>query len=254
MSRAIAYQNLSGAAGNIGISQPQLSRIVARLEESVGLELLDRSSRRKSGWTAAAFKLAELYSGSTTTLEKQLRALAGSVTPKQLKIGTLEGLAGIAAEVCHELFEKASIELIELDVHDVHELEELYFKGTLDLIFISRLPGRKKPRQCRLLGHQTLEKTGTDPRTRVISPYEHQTHQDTAGQEVAIPPQGTRVLVSNSLAIRRRWIEDFGGMGLIPSAVRGQENSSSTPKRGSPVYLIASDALGLALWNKIARF
>lgn len=248
LSRAVAYQNLSGAAGNIGISQPQLSRIVARLEEAVGLELLDRSSRRKSGWTPVAFKLAELYAGSTGALEKQLRALAGSSEPKQLKVGTLEGLAGIAAEFCHALFEKAAIELIELDVHDLHELEELGFKGALDLMFVSRLPGRKKPRHSRLLGHQILEKTGHDEHTLVISPFEHQTHKDAAGREVSIARAGSRVLVSNSLAVRRRWIEEFGGSGLIPSQVRARGGAG----RGSPVYLVGADTIGNGLWRKIA--
>lgn len=248
LSRAVAYRNLSGAAGNIGISQPQLSRIVSRLEEAVGLELLDRSSRRNSGWTPAAFKLAELYAGSTSALEKQLHALAGSVEPKHLKVGTLEGLAGIAAEFCSALFEQASIELIELDVHDLHELEELGSKGALDITFVSRLPGRKKPRFSRLLGHQSLEKTGRDERTLVLSPFEHQTHKDAAGREVSVAREGARVLVSNSLAVRRRWIEEFGGSGLIPSQVRSRGGSG----KGSPVYLVAADTVGAGLWRKIA--
>ncbi|MHA0112066.1 LysR family transcriptional regulator, partial [Klebsiella pneumoniae] len=62
LTRATQYANLSIAADHVGISQPQLSRIVAKLEDQLGLILLDRESRRKSAWTPAAHRLADIYS------------------------------------------------------------------------------------------------------------------------------------------------------------------------------------------------
>lgn len=260
LSRAVAYQNLSGAAGNIGLSQPQLSRIVAKLEDSVGVPLLDRASRRNSAWTAAAFKLAELYASSSAALEKQLQALAGTTQRRQLRIGTLEGLGPLAVSYCRALFKGTSLELVELDVQDVHVLEEQYFKGGFDLLFTSREPGRKKPRYSRLLGYQTIERisadssggTGMAAGTHVLSPFERATHKDTAGRAIQVPTQGARVLVSNSLAVRKLWLERFGGTGVVPSSVRAK-GSGGTDAKGLPVYLIAADALPQPLWERISR-
>lgn len=255
LSRAVAYPNLSGAAGNIGISQPQLSRIISRLEEAIGLQLLDRSSRRKSGWTPVAFRLAELYGSASAILQNQLKALGGSRVQKQLKIGTLEGLAKVAADFCHTLFREAEIELIELDVHDLHVLEEHFAKGALDLMFASRLPGRKKPRYTRLLGYQTLERVsreGEGSRTLVLSPFERATRRDTAGREISVAEDGARVLVSNSLAVRRRWLEEAGGRGVLPSELRSKASASGSD-RGLPVHLVGADALSPAFWQKIQK-
>ena len=46
LSRATHYPNLSIASTHVGLSQPQLSRIVAKLEEQYGVQLLDREARR----------------------------------------------------------------------------------------------------------------------------------------------------------------------------------------------------------------
>jgi len=61
LSRAVAYQNLSGASQHVGLSQPQLSRIIQKLEAQWSVVLLDRSAKRKACWTPAAYKLARVY-------------------------------------------------------------------------------------------------------------------------------------------------------------------------------------------------
>jgi DNA-binding transcriptional LysR family regulator len=251
LSRAVAYPNLSGAAGNIGISQPQLSRLVAKLEESVGVELLDRGSKRKSGWTPAAFRLAEVYASASATLEKQIRSVAVDAVRKQLKIGTLEGLAPVAADFCRSLFDDVALELIELDIHDLHELEELFAKGALDLVFVPRLPGRKKPRYSRLMGYQALERVASGRgRILVLSPFEHATRRDTAGHEIPGQAAGARVLVSNSLAVRRRWLEELGGSGVLPSSLRAR---SSGGDGALPVHLVGADSLPKDLWERMLK-
>jgi DNA-binding transcriptional LysR family regulator len=61
ISRAVAYKNLSSAAAHVGLSQPQLSRIVQKVEKNLQVQLLDRSSRRSSSWQPIALQLAEIY-------------------------------------------------------------------------------------------------------------------------------------------------------------------------------------------------
>jgi DNA-binding transcriptional LysR family regulator len=246
LSRAVAYPNLSGAAGNIGISQPQLSRIVARLEERLGTELLDRASRRKSGWTAAAHRLAEIYASSARALERQMRALAIHAERLELRIGTLEGLAPVATDLSHAILSRTQVATVALDVHDLHVLEELFAKDALDLVLVSRLPGRRKPRYARQLGYQTLERVSRPGRALVLSPYERSNRRDTSGREI---PTGERLFVSNSLAVRRFWLERFGGQGVLPSELLPAPPSA---KRAEAVYLVGSDTLPRPLWQRIS--
>src|SRR6476620_7479680 len=92
LSKAIHYKNLSGAAAHVGLSQPQLSRIVSRLEGELGVVLLDRAARRKSGWTPIAYKIADTYFRTSRKLTQSLLQLKSDDQVNQLSIGTLEGL------------------------------------------------------------------------------------------------------------------------------------------------------------------
>ncbi len=247
LARAVAYKNLSGAASNVGISQPQLSRIVSRLEGSLDVVLLDRSSRRNSGWTPVAFKLAELYSRATRNIEAEISKLVGEPQGATFKIGTLEGLSTLALGFAHQLFAAGSVRRVELDVHDLSRIEEIFFKGELDFIFVSREPGRKKFRNTRLLGYQSLDRIESSKATLVMSAFEHQTHAKD------LPEEGfERLLVSNSLAIRRQWIETYGGTGVIPQPMKREKPASG--RRIDSVFLVGSDLLQPAVWARIQKF
>src|SRR5687767_8588247 len=89
LARAVAFRNLSAAASHVGLSQPQLSRVVARLERELGLELLNRQVRRRSYWTPQALQLAETFDRSHRRLEASIRALQSRQMPKQIHFGTL---------------------------------------------------------------------------------------------------------------------------------------------------------------------
>ncbi len=97
LSRAIQYKNLSGAAEHVGLSQPQLSRIISRIESELGVVLLDRSVRRKSGWTPIAFKIAEIYLQSSRKLSSSLQQLNNEEQISQLNVVCFEGMLEIVA-------------------------------------------------------------------------------------------------------------------------------------------------------------
>src|SRR5215207_3210183 len=159
LSKAIHYKNLSGAAAHVGLSQPQLSRIISRLEGELGVVLLDRAARRKSGWTPVAFKVADTYFRSSRKLTQALQQLTTDDHITHLSIGVLEGLIPLASEFCRQLFENPKIQLIDLNVYDLSELEEKFEKDELDLIFSCREPGKHKRKHVRTLGYQLIEKT-----------------------------------------------------------------------------------------------
>ena len=55
-----------------------------------------------------------------------------------------------------------------------------------------------------------------------------------------------KILVSNSLATRKFWFENFKGSGVLPSQIM-----SKKPKNGEPVYLLGHEQLNVKVWQKI---
>src|SRR3954468_17366708 len=133
LTRAVAFENLSSAAGPVGLSQPQLSRIVSRLEGELEVVLLDRAAKRKSGWTPIAHRLASVYGKSSRHLSEQIQRLVREKDPQILRLGCLDGLATVAAELSTQIFKGTTVRAVELDLFDLIQLEELFIKSELDL-------------------------------------------------------------------------------------------------------------------------
>lgn len=258
LSKAIHYKNLSGAASHVGVSQPQLSRIISRLEQELGVVLLDRTARRKSGWTPVAYKVADTYFRTSRKLTQSLQQLTTDDTIPHLTVGTLEGLVPLANSFCRQLLENPKLQVIELNVYELSELEEHFEKDELDLAFTCREPGKHKYRHVRNLGYQSLVKAGAKNQLSVFSQFEYANHMQSRAvrtraplrSQQKMPQKDSQVLLSNSLSVRRQWIESHGGKGSLPSEVRRKRTSDEDV----PVILLGSDLLTPALWQKLELF
>ncbi|HUP58606.1 MAG TPA: LysR family transcriptional regulator, partial [Bdellovibrionota bacterium] len=222
---------------------PQLSRIVSKLEGELGVVLLDRAAKRKSGWMPVAHRLAAVYAKSSRHLGEQIQRLTQESDPQMLRMGALDGLATVAAELTSRIFQGTAVRTVELDLYDLIQLEELFLKGELDLIFTGREPGRRKYRHQKRLGFQSLEEGGSAGSTRVMSSFEFVQAKRSREEE--------RVLISNSLFVRRHWVDTFGGKAVFPSAVRKAQSGKG---REEPVLLIGQDSLLPRLWEKVAAW
>ena len=246
LSRAVAYKNLSSASIHVGLSQPQLSRVVSRIEQTLNVVILDRTAKRKSGWTPLAFKLADLYARNLRSLDRDVNDLLEAATTSSLKIGTLEGVYPVVLPILKEIFDKVGVHLLEIDVYDLSNLEEQFLQNELDLIVTSREPGKRKFRYIKDIGYQSLDKVSTGAPYLVLSPFEYMSRRDPAKaklNEKGTPP----VLISNSLKIRKEWLDKFGGEGTFPSPLKKKRGASDTER----ISLIGSDTLSPVLWKKI---
>lgn len=257
LSKAIHHKNLSAAADHIGLSQPQLSRLIAQLEEDLGVILLDRAARRKSGWTPVAYKVADVYFRNSRKLSAALQEVQGDDQIHHLSFGTLEGLVSLAIEVCQAMFRDTKIPVIELNVYDLSELEEHFEKDELDLILTCREPGRSKRKHIREFGWQDFKYAGKplgkgETDLKVLSPFEHahliQSGKRNASKRERDETANSKILLSNSLAVRKLYIEDFGGRGQVPGPVQLKRPGTSTEQ---PVFLIGTEILPPVLWEKL---
>lgn len=240
LSRAVAYKNLSGASTQVGLSQPQLSRIIAKLEKNLGILLLDRTTKRNASWTPTAFKLVELYSKAIRNLDHELSRLTEKSLNKHIKIGALEGLIPTVLPYAKKLLESGPL-TVDVAIYDLNQLEEHFFKGEFDLIFGPREPGKKKFKYVKVLGYQVLEKIQKSEVPLVMSSFEYATQRAKQNNEKPI-------LISNSLMVRKMWLEQIGGQGIVPSAVLKQRPSRDSVES---VFMLANDNFNQALWEKL---
>lgn len=240
LSKAIAYRNLSAASMHVGLSQPQLSRLVASLEAELEMELLDRKVKRNSSWTPQALRLAELFQDTNRRLDLSIRALQSDHHAKEIHIASLEGLADEAIRIAKKLLEQQAVETVFLDIYDRSELEAKFQAGDMDIIVNTRVPRQAKPRFMKVLGYQSLERIESDGSYELFSTYEFNKRPRTK-KRVA---QEKSYLVSNSLYVRKTWIEKFGGSGSLPSSLTDKN------KKGlDEVLLIGGDWLEPRLWK-----
>lgn len=243
ISRAVHFPTLSSAAQNIGMSQPQLSRIVKKVEDELSLVILDRTTKRKSGWMSVAFQLAQLYASAERKLELDLVHLQEDRLLTHLRIGTLEGLGLVASEFCRKLFKNAGVIMVELEVYELEKLEEEFGQNNLDMIFTFREPGKKKYKYIQNVGTQEVKKV-SEGSTWVVSHYEYEKNHIRKKRK-----KDEKILICNSLHLRKIWLESHKANGWIPTEVNKPKIKYDSNEL--PVFLIASDLLSPNDWKTL---
>jgi DNA-binding transcriptional LysR family regulator len=241
LARAVEHKNLSAAAVHVGLSQPQLSRLIAKIEHEMGVVLLDRTARRKSGWTPLALDLVKIFSRGIGRLELEIMAIAQERELTELRIGTLEGVSSIALQFAQSGIGELKMKKVYLDILDFQDLESMFLSGNLDLIFTVRPPSKQKFEHLLEVGYQQEEKMSSDKSTYVCS-------QSELVSNKKLENDFPHMFVSNSLSLRRRWLTDFGGTGSLPTDTRRGRG-----KGIFSVYLIGSDLISPKLWAQIAE-
>ncbi len=240
LAKCVHFKNLSAAAIHVGLSQPQLSRIISKLESELKIILLDRSAKRKSGWTPLAYDLAKLFEKNSQRLEIELTQLTNKENLSELRIGTLEGLSNIAMDLVKIGFDDMGIKRIVLDIYDMSDLEANFLSGNLDIILTSRVPGKQKFKNLFTIGYQKFEKVETNSDYHVYTPFEFNKRAKKLKSSAA------NILISNSLSIKKDWLKNFGGTAEVPTEPRKGSFSNS-----EPVLIIASEVLGPVVWTDL---
>lgn len=240
--KAVQHKNLSAASVHVGLSQPQLSRLVAKIETELNVVLLDRSARRKSGWTPVAQELALTFNRGLGRLQNEVLAIAHDREPTELRIGTLEGLANMASQFAQECFQQLTMKTVFLDVLDFKDLDSEFLSGNLDLIFTVRSPSKQKFNHQLEVGYQQLEKISTNKDLYVYSPFEYVGINKKSLETVK------NILICNSLALRSHWLHNLGGTGSLPVDAK-----TGRGKGFYSVYLIGSDLISPKMWSSVSQ-
>ena len=247
LTRAIRYKNLSGAAIQIGISQPQLSRIIKKIEQTLQINLLDRRTKRSSQWTKEARKLAQIYLESEDVLSRKLSHLQNSQKLRQIRIVTLEGLLSIACKVSLFLEKDLGVQNIFIDVLDLNEVSERIVSGQTDLALTSISPTRGKLQRRKIIGYQDLVRQSSNTNQyQILSQFEYLGLSKNQKKNL----ESQKTLVSNSLTLRKYWHETFGSQSIqLPSELK-LKNS----KGRQEVLLLGAEFLPESIWRRVETF
>lgn len=247
LKKAIQFPNLSTASEKIGVSQPQLSRMIAKLEQELKLVLLERQSKRHSAWTKEAFAIADIYFDVSSRFEERLASMHAEVKVNKIKIGTLEGLIPYAMELVHFLIDKKDLKMVEFNVYDKDKLEEKFLKSELDLIFTTWDTRKRKHKYEIMLGYQTLQQIKKNEKYLVKSTFEYSlTTSKKRGKDDA------PIIVSNSLEIRKLWLNKFGGTGTLPSSL--SKKPITRDENLLEISLIGHETFSKELWEEVNKF
>lgn len=247
LKKAVQFPNLSLASEKIGVSQPQLSRMIAKLEHELKLVLLERQSKRHSAWTKEAFALAEIYFDVASRFEEKIASMHAEVKVNKLKIGTLEGLIPYAMELVHFLIDKKDLKMVEFNVYDKDKLEEKFLKSELDLIFTTWDTRKRKHKYEIMLGYQNLQQLKKNEKYLVKSTFEHSLTTSKKRGKDDIP-----TVVSNSLEIRKSWLNKFGGIGTLPSTLT--KKPATRDENLLEISLIGHETFSKDLWEEVQKF
>jgi hypothetical protein len=175
-------------------------------------------------------------------------------------VGTLEGLIPLAVKFGNHVLSQTAIETVDLNVYDFNGLEERFFRGDLDFIFTAREPGRKKYQYSKFLGYQSLELVESNPKFHVMSSFEFgvtEIKMSRHGRSKKNAESQPKTLISNSLSVRRQWLEECGGVGTLPLPVRASKKPTTTTQKiveEDEVFLYAQDSISISLWEKSSAF
>jgi hypothetical protein len=246
ISRAISYPNLSVAASQIGLSQSQLSRILKRVEEALGLTLLDRDSKRKVSWNPIAHDLVSKFLKASRQWDADLQHFTAETEhKKRLRIGCLEGVSEAVVDFVSSLIHKeGELEEIDLDVLDLSDLEKQFFEGEFDLIFTSRSPGKKKFTHSIVLGFQKFENFKGSSDWVVRTPFEMANDKKMK--------QSKKRILTKSLWVKRLCVEKLKASAAIPSRLKSLSSGrTSQDISESLVFLIGAEELSRRIWSSV---
>jgi hypothetical protein len=237
LREAVKYPNLTAAANHVGLSQSQLSRIVKKIEDELGIALLERSSKRASGWTNQALRLARVFELQARNFEVAILEAVNEQTLARVRFGLLEGLLPLFKIWLENWVQRPQVPFRELQVNSLElaELETEFLLGHLDVALTSRPPGRGKTQFVETLGYQSMQARGAGL-VMAQSPFEaKQVREPNFGHK-----ESNLLVTSNSLWLRRSLIDSGVAKGMLPSV---EVRPRSSREFATPVYMACHSGL-----------
>lgn len=129
-------ETITGAAALLGISQPALSRAIARCESDLSVKLVERAGRGVV-LTSEGRKLADAATEALAIFQPALEDVLGERNARPIRLGTLRSMAGKLGPLMTRTQINSNVIISE---GSTDELLERLVKGAIDAVIIGPRP------------------------------------------------------------------------------------------------------------------
>lgn len=233
------YLNFSRAAEELHIAQSAVSRQIKLLEESLGEQLIARSSKR----VLLTDKGKSLYR-AVQRFEEMTAELAASSGPRLIKVGILHGLLENWFIKVVKDFNKKSKHLLKIETDTPANLKRGLLDGKYDLIFTTENIQSELAASLFLFKEELAiifkksSKTSKDPTTKELLKGNWIVYNETdflyelAKKELGKEKPG-KVLTVKSLTSIIKLVKESAGTAIVPShAVSKEKGIEIRPVKG----------------------
>lgn len=253
-------ETITGAAHRLGMSQPALSRAIARCESELEVKLIERSGRGVI-LTTHGRALADAATEALSVFQPALEEVLAERDTRPIRLGTLRSIAGELAPLIADSNLKLNVNISEGASQDL--LAELD-KGTLDAAVLSPRPKEKRfqwtylrnqelvlvvPYNHRLANHKTVTLTRVVDENFVAmdSRYTTRHFADELCAEAGITP--TITVESDNSHTLRTYVAAGIGLCILPEVMASTDPNISTVRILRPSGFPATREIGLVKTN-----
>ncbi|MES2527161.1 MAG: LysR family transcriptional regulator [Bdellovibrionota bacterium] len=205
------HLNFSRAAQDLGIAQSAVSRQIKLLEESVGQQLIIRSSK-KVLMTEKGQALLDLLSG----FEENLQEVFFGHMNKTIRVGILHGLLETWFNDVMVEFSKNSSHQLSVEVNSLESLKEKLHNGKYDLIFTTENIQSELVSSLKLFEEKMVlvSKSEINPKEAQDYPWIVYSEHDHLFQ--LYKKRSQKIVVVNSITTIQKLVKKGLGIAIVP--------------------------------------
>ena len=205
------YLNFSKAAQELGIAQSAVSRQIKLLEESVGDQLIIRSSKKVLLTDKGQALLTEL-----DMFEERLQNIFFSDFNKTIRVGILHGLLETWFNDVMVEFSKSNKHQLSVEVNSLDKLKEKLHNGKYDLIFTTENIQSELVSSLKLFEEKMVlvSKSEINPKEAQDYPWIVYSEQDHLFQ--LYKKRSQKTVVVNSITTILKLVRKGVGIAIVP--------------------------------------
>jgi DNA-binding transcriptional LysR family regulator len=217
------YLNFSKAAQELNIAQSAVSRQIKLLEESVGQQLIIRSSKK-----VVLTDKGEALLQEVSNFEEKLQNIFFGHMNKTIRVGILHGLLETWFNDVMVDFTKQSQHQLVVEVNSLDNLKEKLHNGRYDLIFTTENFQSELVSSLKLFEEKMVlvSKNEMNPKEAYEYPWVVYSEQDHLFQ--LYKKRSKKIIVVNSITTIHKLVKKGVGIAIVPDHTLDKDSSLKT--------------------------
>lgn len=229
------HLNFSKAAQELGIAQSAVSRQIKLLEDSVGDQLIVRSSKKVLLTQKGEALLKELEN-----FEERLQDIFFGHMNKTIRVGILHGLLETWFNDVMVEFSKVSQHQLSVEVNSLDKLKEKLHNGLYDIIFTTENFQSELVSSLKLFEERMVlvSKNEINPKEAHLSPWVVYSEQDHLFQ--MFKKRSHKIVVVNSITTILKLVKKGVGIAVVPDHTVNDRELKSYEIKGPKQHIYLS--------------